>query len=522
MSTGELLLGLDIGTSSSKAVLVRPDGMMVASAQRDHALSLPRPGWVEHDAEDVWWADLRALLAELGPERLDAVGGVCVTGIGPCLLPIDADGAPLRPAILYGIDTRASAEVEELTERYGLEALLRTGGSPLTSQAVGPKLLWLSRHEPEVWSQTARFVMASSFAVLRLTGEYVLDHHSASQCNPLYDLAGERWRDDVAADVAPGVELPRLLWPGEVAGTVTPSAAAETGLPAGAPVAAGTIDAWADSVAAGATAPGDLMLAYGTTMFLVHAAPDATPHPTLWLTAGVTRGSRTVAAGMATSGALTNWLREVAGGPPFEQLVAEAAATRPGADGLVVLPYFAGERTPLFDSRARGAVLGLTLGHQRGHLYRALLEATAFALRHNLEAIESAGGDPRRLVAVGGGTKGELWTQIVSDVTGRPQDIPRLTIGASYGGAQLAGAAAGLVEPGARWNPIATTVDPLIEHAHVYDELYRVYRELYLDTRTLAHRLATIQLGDGGISNRRPQTNDESRLVHNPTGEVKS
>ncbi|HEY8703237.1 MAG TPA: FGGY family carbohydrate kinase [Gaiellaceae bacterium] len=490
---GDLLLGLDIGTSSSKAVVARPDGSVVATVSAAHETSLPRPGWVEHDAERVWWADVLTLLAELGGETLSRVAGVCVSGIGPCLLPVDAAGNPLRPAILYGVDTRATAEIEELTARYGAASILAVGGSPLTSQAVGPKLLWLRRNEPEVWASTRRFLMASSYAVLRLTGDYVLDHHSASQCNPLYDLAGARWRDDWAEEIAPGLELPRLLWPGEAAGAVTAAAAAETGIPAGTPVAAGTIDAWAEALGAGVVAPGDTMLAYGTTMFVVHVAPGASPDPALWLTAGVAPGSRTVAAGMATSGALTSWLRELAGGVPYEQLLAEAEATPPGADALVVLPYFAGERTPLFDPDARGAFLGLALRHGRGHLYRALLEATGFGVRHNLEAIERAGGEPRRLVAVGGGTRGALWTQIVSDITGREQDVPASTIGASYGDAQLAGAAAGLVPLAAGWTHVAETVRPRPEPRATYDALYDVYRRLYPATLELAHVLAELQ-----------------------------
>jgi xylulokinase len=490
----ELLLGVDIGSSSSKALLARPDGTVVATAEREHALSLPRPGWAEHDAEEVWWSDLMALLRELGERALARVRGICISGIGPCLLAVDAGDRPLRPAILYGIDTRATAEAQELTERLGERAILDRGGSPLTSQAVGPKLLWLRRHEPAVWERTRRMLMASSFAVLRLTGEYVLDHHSASQCNPLYDLEGGCWREGWAAEIAPGLELPRLLWPGEPAGAISAAASRATGLPAGAPVAAGTIDAWAESLGAGAIHPGDTLLAYGTTMFFVHVAPAARPDPSLWLTAGITPGSRTLAAGMATSGALTGWLRELAGGPPFERLVAEAAAAPAGSGGLLVLPYFAGERTPLFDSMARGVVAGLTLSHDRGHLYRALLEGTAFGVRHNLEAIERAGGRTRRLVAVGGGTRGGLWTQIVSDVSGAAQDIPRLTIGASYGDAQLAGAAAGLVELGASWNPVQQTVRPREQTRSLYERLYRRYRELHAATRELQHELAELQL----------------------------
>jgi xylulokinase len=490
----DLLLGLDIGTSSSKAVVATPDGTVLATLEKAHGVSLPRPGWVEHDAEAVWWADVEALLARVDKAKLARVKGLCISGIGPCLLPIDAKGKPLRPAILYGIDTRATAEAEELTERYGAKTVLASGGSPLTSQALGPKLLWLRRNEPDVWGRTRRFVMASSFAVLRLTGEYVLDHHSASQCNPLYDMAASRWRTDWAEDIVSELELPSLLWPGEVAGVVSARAASETGLPEGIPVATGTIDAWSEAFSAGVVLPGDTMLSYGTTMFIVNVAPGAVPDPCLWLTAGVAPGSRTFAAGMATSGALTSWLRTIAGDPPFKQLLAEAERTPPGADGLVTLPYFAGERTPLFDPNARGVMLGMTLRHGRGHLYRALLEATAFGVRHNLEAIEGAGGHTRRLVAVGGGTRGDLWAQIVSDVTGRDQDIPTHTVGASYGDAHLAGTAAGLAPLEDCWGEIASTTRPDPEVRELYDQLYRIYRELYLVTRDAAHELAEVQL----------------------------
>jgi xylulokinase len=228
-------------------------------------------------------------------------------------------------------------------------------------------------------------------------------------------------------------------------------------------------------------------------MFIVCVLAEARSHSGLWSTNGVEPGTRTLAAGMATSGALTGWLRRIAGDPPFEQLVEEAAATPPGAGGLVVLPYFAGERTPMFDPHARGTILGLTLSHERGHLYRALLEATAYGVRHNLETIAEAGGGAERLVAVGGGTRGGLWTQIVSDVTGRPQELPAHTIGAAYGDALLAGRAAGLVDDGADWNPIAATIEPDEGNAEVYEELYGLFRELYPATRAQAHALAALQ-----------------------------
>ena len=488
-----LLLGIDIGTSSSKGVLARASGEIVASATRAHELSLPRPGWAEHDAETVWWADFQAICAELLASAYEPIAALCVSGIGPCLLPAGAGGQPLRPAMLYGIDTRATREIDELTERYGADRILARCGSPLTSQAVGPKLAWLRRNEPDVFERMCFMFMASSFIVHRLTGEYVLDHHSASQCDPLYDLRENRWIGEWAADVAPGLPLPRLLWPADVAGHVTPAAAALTGLPAGTPVVAGTIDAWAEAASVGVLQPGDLMLMYGTTLFLVEVVHEPRPHPGLWSTAGITAGTYSLAAGMATSGALTAWLRDIAGGVPYEQLVAEAGRVPAGADGLVVLPYFAGERTPIFDAQARGVICGLTLRHGRGHLYRALLEATGYGIRHIFEAMRDAGGGGRRLVAVGGGTKGGLWTQIVSDVTGREQQLPREAIGASYGDALLAGMGVGLLAPDTQWNPVAATVRPRADLRERYNQLYAVYRDLYPATRAAAHTLAEMQ-----------------------------
>ncbi|MGI8680039.1 MAG: FGGY-family carbohydrate kinase [Jatrophihabitans sp.] len=486
----DLLLGLDIGTSSSKAVLTRPDGTLVAQAVRAHETSMPRPGFVEHDAEQIWLGDLTALVAELAPQLRDGVAAIGLSGIGPCLLVADAAGRPLRPGILYGVDTRAVAEIHELTERYGREEILRRCGSVLTTQAVGPKIAWVRAHEPEVWASTRQLFTASSYLVHELTGEYVLDHHTASQWTPLYDTRDNSWIEAWAADIAPGVALPRLAWPGEVAGTVTAEAARRLGLPSGTPVLAGTVDAWAEAYSVGVNAAGDVMVMYGTTMFLVQVLAQRGTWPTLWGTVGVRPGSYTLAAGMATSGSVTDWLRAITGESSYAALVDDAAATPCGADGLVLLPYFAGERTPLFDPDARGVIAGLTLGHTRGHLYRAALEGIACGVRHNLETMADAGGQLRRLVAVGGGTQGRLWTQIVSDVLQQPQDVPTYTIGACYGDALLAAQAVGLAGDEHNWNPVARVVEPDDGVAETYGRLYCRYRELYSTTADLVHDLA--------------------------------
>ncbi|MFC9997108.1 FGGY-family carbohydrate kinase [Nocardia sp. NPDC127526] len=486
-----MLLGIDIGTSGSKGVLVGRDGMVELRAERPHRVSTPRPGWVEHDAESVWWADFAAIARELVAAVDDEpIEALAVSGIGPCLLPADAEGRPLRPAILYGVDTRAGLEISELEAELGAATVLERAGSPLTSQAVGPKLRWLVRNEPEVWKETRMLLMASSFLVHRLTGRYVLDHQSASQCVPMYDLMARDWAADWAASVAPGLELPELAWPTEIVGRVTPFAAAATGLPAGLPVTTGTIDAWAEAAGVGVRAPGDTMIMYGTTLFLTQVLSAPRPHPGLWTTCGTWSGTYTSAAGMATSGAVTDWLRGLTGSD-FTDLVDEAARVPAGSRGLLVLPYFAGERTPLFDPDARGVIAGLTLSHRRADIYRAVLEGIGFGVRHNLEAMSAAGGSARRLVAVGGGTRGGLWTRIVSDITGLPQQLPADTIGAALGDALLAAEALG-IDTGS-WNPIVDTVEPDPAGTAHYDTYYRHYRDLYESTRATAHFLAAEQ-----------------------------
>lgn len=490
----DLLLGIDIGTASSKGLLTTPDGDVVATATRHHEMTLPRTGHHEMDAEQVWWGDVASICREL-VLHLDGrrLAGLCVSGIGPCLLPTDSDFRPLRQAILYGIDSRATLEIEELTGRFGAEAIRTRAGNALTTQAVGPKLLWLRRNEPDVWERTTRWFGCSSYVVARLSGEYVMDHQTASQCDPLYDLAAAGWAEDWVHEVVGDLPMPRLAWPGEVVGTVTPEAAELTGLAVGTPVSAGTVDAWAEAFSCGVRRPGELMLMYGSTMFFVQVLDELRTHPLLWTTMGVEPGVKTLAAGMATSGSLTEWVRELTGGVPFEQLVQEAAAVRPGSEGLVLLPYFAGERTPIFDAQARGVIAGLSLRHRRGHLFRAVYEGIAFGIRQILELLEEAGGPTDALVAVGGGTQGGLWTQIVSDVTGREQLLPSQTIGACYGSALLAAIGNGLVPPHTDWTSVADKVVPDSRHTETYEGLYDIYREMYPATLDQVHRLALLQ-----------------------------
>lgn len=481
-------LGIDIGTGSSKAVIVDDGGVVQATARRTHATASPRPGWFEHDADEVWWAEALELIEQLSQRTaLAQVAAIGVSGIGPVALIADGAGRPLRSAILYGIDTRAQRETVALAEELGAQQLLAHTGNRPTSQSVGPKLMWLAGHEPDVFAQARRCYGSSSYVVFRMTGEYVLDHYTASASDPLYDLHTRDWWDTGWRHTAGSLARPRLAWPDEVVGGLLPEVAQCTGLRPGTPVVAGTIDALAEAYSAGCVDVGDTMVMYGSTLFSIEVVARATSHPGLWAVGGRTPDTYGLAAGMATSGLITTWLAQVVG-EPVGDLLAHAGEVAPGSGGLVLLPYFAGERTPLFDPQARGCWLGLTLDHTRAHLARSALEGVAFGVRHNIEAMAEAGAPPKRLVAVGGGTQGELWTGIVSDVTTLPQDVPSITVGASFGDARMAADALGVDTRG--WNPVARRIEPNPNTGPLYERLYGVYRRTYRALREDMHLLA--------------------------------
>jgi len=491
-----LYVGVDVGTSSTKGVLTAADGIILRTASRQHAVERPAPGHVEMDPA-TWWQELVEIVTELtadlapGTKSRDdlpddaGVAALGISGMGPCVVAADRDGAPLRPAILYGVDTRATEQIARIESALGPDAILGRCGSALSSQAAGPKIAWLRDVEPDTYAAVRHLFMPASYLVHRLTGAYVLDHHSASQCTPLYDPRSRSWIDEWAEHVAPGLPLPRLRWPGDQAGTTERAIA---GVPAGTPVTTGTIDAWSEAVSVDAQNVGDLMIMYGTTTFLVATVDEPMRSPSMWGTLGAFPGTHNLAGGLATSGALTSWVCDLTGSD-HTTLTAEAAASGPGANGLLMLPYFAGERTPVLDPQARGVIAGLTLEHTRGDLYRAALEATALGVRHNIETMQAAGARIDRAVAVGGGTRGGLWTQIVSDVTGLRQVLPTSTIGASYGSAMLA---AGLVDDvdASRWNPPAAICEPDPSRRDTYDRLYAHYRGLYPATRDVVHALS--------------------------------
>jgi xylulokinase len=492
-------LGVDVGTYESKGVLVDREGRVLASAARSHELIVPRAGWAEHRPEEDWWADFvwltRTLLANSGvaASEIRAVG---TSGIGPCVLPVGADGEPLSNAILYGVDTRSAQEIEDLTEAIGIEIIFERCGNALTSQSAGPKILWLKRNRPEVYARASKFLNSTSFLVHRLTGRFVVDHYTAANATPLYLIDEQAWSSALAPDVTDIDRLPELAWTTDVAGGVTSRAEGETGLVAGTPVIVGTIDAAAEAISVGVLDVGDMMLMYGSTIFTILVSAKRTRDRRLWHAPWLFPGEHACMAGLATSGTLTHWFvdqfaRDLDRETAMARLAADAASSPPGANGLLVLPYFSGERTPIHDPHAKGAVLGLTLAHARADIYRAIIEGIAFATNHIFETYAGSVATPRSIRAVGGGLRNPLWPQATSNVSGRTQEVRKISIGASYGDAFLAALAVGDVtkETIEAWNPPASKIEPDPTTAEMYRRRYAVFREFYPRTRDLMARL---------------------------------
>jgi xylulokinase len=492
-------LGVDIGTYESKGVLVDREGRVLASAVRPHELLVPRAGWAEHRAEEDWWGDFvwltRALIAQSGIAG-SAIRAVGTSAIGPCVLPVDAEGAPLSNAILYGVDTRSAQEIEDLTDAIGADQIFERCGNALTSQSTGPKILWLKRNRPDIYSRASKFLNSTSFLVHRLTCRFVVDHYTAANSSPLYLINEQAWSSALAPDVTEIERLPELAWTTEIAGGVTRRAAEATGLAVGAPVIVGTIDAAAEAISVGVLDVGEMMLMYGSTVFTILVTGERIRDKRLWHAPWLFPGKHACMAGLATSGTLTHWFadqfaRDLDPKTAMALLAAEAAASPPGANGLVALPYFSGERTPIHDTHAKGAMLGLTLAHTRADVYRAIIEGIAFATNHILETYAEAAATPRSIRAVGGGLRNPLWTQATSDVSARTQEVRKIGLGASYGDAFLAALAIGDVTKEAIevWNPPVARIQPDPTTSEIYRRRYGVFREFYPRTRDLMARL---------------------------------
>lgn len=490
-------LGIDIGTFESKGALVDETGAVVAQAARPHKMLVPQAGWAEHDPDKDWWGDFcflsRKLIGDSGVDPKD-IKSVGTSAIGPCMLPVDAEGNALMNGVLYGVDTRAAREIDDLNRTLGEDRILDRCGNALTSQSVGPKILWLKNNRPEIYDKAAKIVSATTFIVQKLTGRCVIDHYTAANFSPLYVVDEQRWSDDLNPGILPLKKLPEVLWTTDVAGAVTAAAAHATGLAIGTPVICGTIDAAAEAFSVGVRDAGDMMVMYGSTIFIILLTQDRVRDGRLWYAPWFFKGEHASMSGLATSGTLTHWFRDQFGrdldpATAFSELAREASTSPPGANGLVFLPYFSGERTPIHDTHAKGTLFGLNLTHTRGDVYRALIEGIAYGTNHIFETYSEAGASPKRLMAVGGGTKNRIWLEATSNISDLPQIMSQKSMGASYGDAFLAALGIGDVarEDIVKWNPAESQVQPITDPA--YARRFAMFKALYENTKGLMAEL---------------------------------
>ena len=498
-------MGIDIGTFESKGMLIDENGNCVTTHSVPHVMESPEPGFAEHDAEQTWWGDFcqisKAMIADSQVDPQD-IKGVGCSAIGPCCLPVDENCRPLRKAILYGVDVRAAEEIDYLNQTLGEEYVLKKYGNPITSQSIGPKILWIKKHEPEVYEKAAKFITASTYLVAKLTGEYYIDNYTAAYFTPMYDLNACDWDYENISQFCRGDQLAKCAWTDEIAGGVTPKAAEETGLAPGTPVTVGTADAPADAVGIGVVDPGDMLLMFGSSVYIIHVVPKLTVDSRFWAGPYLFKDTYMVASGMSTTGTLTRWFRDdfakdllgieqQGGANAYVSLMEEIKDILPGSDGLIVLPYFSGERTPINDPKAKGMIFGLTLHHTRGHVYQACLEGTAYGIGQHFDGYQEIGMETKKIMAVGGGTKNPKWMQIVSDVAGKELHLGQV-FGAAFGDALLAALGTGHFKSMDDVKKLITTrgtVTPDMQRHQIYQKYKDIYTKLYLNNKELMHEI---------------------------------
>jgi len=503
----ELLLGIDVGTSGVKAGLFAPEGKLLGLGRSAHKVDSPHPGWVQCDPE-LWWQGVLKSLGDACRQAGVAPSEVGAIGLGvlfPCIVPLDADGRALHPAILY-CDQRSLAQVRAIERTIGRDEYQRIIGNMLVpGTCAATSIAWLRDEQPETYRAASVFGFANTFLTARLTRRLCADPTMVG-LSGLVD-AGDPWRwceplvERLGLDAT---RLPVVAGSAEVVGGVTASAARLTGLRTGVPVVCGAGDVPVCAVGGGALSPDTIVYIAGSTDCTALPMPRPTADRRWANTAYVPRGTWLGIGAMSSSGVAVEWFaREFlpdAGRGALDRMTGLAASSPPGSNGVLFLPYLQGERTPVWDPLARGMFLGLTTSTSRADLARAVFEGTAFALRQMVECVKDIIGRPvREIRAVGGGTKNALWNQIKADVLQQPLDVLEFQETGTLGAALLAGMGAGAYASFEEAMGLARsvggvrTVEPNADTAALYGELFDAYCQAYPLTRPLAHALARLR-----------------------------
>jgi len=511
----DFVIGVDIGTQSTKALLCDARGRIVAQHARGYHPDTPQPLWAEQwpqvwlDAviECIAGCVAQATASEQGFEP-GAVRAICISSLyGGSGIPVDAAMQPLHPCLIW-LDRRATAEVEWVRATMPMQRLAAITGNGVDSYYGYTKMLWIKSHRPEVFARTHYFLPPNAWVIHALTGEVAVDRSSAGNIGGVYDLEAGTWSNEMldALGIPRAMMPPRLVAASDIVGGLTAQAATKLGLAAGTPVVAGGVDAAVATLAAGVARPGQHVAMIGSSMCWGYISQDVDARHGLVSMPHVFGSARDayVFGGAITAGASVTWFRDnfcrdaaaVAnrgGGDVHDLLETSARTVREGADGILFLPYLMGERSPIWDARASGAFVGLSLYHRREHAYRAVLEGVAFALRHNIEAGTAAAVPlDERLIVVGGATHSDLWMQIIADVTGRPVWTIAEDVEAAMGAALLAAYGVKLVsaqDVDRGWVTLAPRAAPDARATRIYDRLFTLYKSLYPALKTSMHDL---------------------------------
>ena len=507
------VIGVDIGTQSTKAVLVTAAGAIVAQRSQAYQVETPRPLWAQQ-WPDVWLRAVAESVRELmaGVDIQPAsVRAMCVTSLyGGSGIPVDVQGKPLYPCLIW-MDRRAQDEVDWVRRQVDVERLHDITGNGIDSYYGFTKMLWLRDKEPEIWKRIHRFLPPNTYVNAQLTGQVAVDHSSAGNIGGVYDVNRRCWSEEALAmlGIARSMMPDRLVESSDCVGPLLPHWAQAMGLPAGLPMMAGGVDAAAATLAAGAARPGNHVAMIGTSMCWGTIRQTVDARNGLISMPHVFNGSKDlyVFGGAITAGASVTWFRETfcqaeimagaaQGVDPHALLETDAAKLQPGSDGILFLPYLMGERSPVWDAQASGTFVGLSLHHGRPHLYRAVLEGITYALHHNMQAgVKGLGAIDPRLVVVGGASHSDLWMQIIADVTGREVFTIAEDVEASLGAAILAAFGAGLIDADQvtrGWVQPKARASPRADANRRYAALFEQYIVLYPAIRPVMHRLREI------------------------------
>ncbi len=478
------VLGIDIGTTGTKGILLHPECGIVCEAQATSRLRSPQVGWAEEDPRQ-WWDNVAEVTAACLGEaavRPSDIAAVGTSGMAPTLILLDARGEVLRPSIQQN-DARSEQEIEYFRGQVDRDVVLQRTGSAITQQSIGPKLLWLRRHEPEVMNRAMHVMGSYDYIAHRLTGSYSCERNWALESG-LFDLHREDWDDDLLRLATISRDwLGRVCWPTDIVGEVSPEAAEHNGIAPGTPVVAGSADHIASAFSAGIKSPGDLLIKLGGAGDILYDLNHVLVDPRLYLDYHVIPGKYLINGCMAASGSIIRWFKEnFAVDSEYSTLDAEASTVPPGSQGLVLLPYFLGEKTPVNDPLARGVLLGLTLSHTRAHVHRAILEGISYGFRHHLAVLAERDLGMTRCRVSNGGTRSGLWKQITADVLGVELEEIVGHPGSSLGAAFVAGKGVALFKDWTdieRFVTVAGVVEPDMSAHDTYEELFTVYRNAY-------------------------------------------